>query len=209
MRKVSLSPARGRGKRAELLLDGKRAFATATEKGNASEAPGSGQEQQVFRDCMNAAVRFITYRPRSEFEVRQRLQKEGCERAVIDAALEELKRRSLVNDADFAAAWMEDRNTFNPRSRKLIKLELRQKGIAGEVADQAVSGMDDSEIAYRAAKKKARGLSVSQHENFRKKLVEFLKRRGFDYGVINIVVDRVWQEAVSENFSARSPDAGA
>ena len=95
---------------------------------------------------------------------------------------------------DFARFWKENRDSFSPRSQWLTKLELRQKGVAGDIIDQVVGTIDDGDSAYRAALSKARRLSRSDYQDFRRRLGEYLKRRGFGYGVINHTVERVWEE---------------
>jgi len=57
-----------------------------------------------------------------------------------------------------------------------------------------VGAVDDDNSAYRAATSKARGLPLSDYQSFRRRLGEYLKRRGFGYGVIKHAVERVWQE---------------
>ena len=157
--------------------------------------PVNRPDSENFQDCFKAAVRFLGYRPRSEHEVRQRLQQRGFEGDSINAVIAELKKQGLLDDLAFAESWRDDRNAFNPRSRWLIKSELRQKRIAGDIIDQVTGAMDDEDNAYRAASIKARSLSRSDCEGFRRRLGEYLKRRGFDYGLINRVVEQVWRES--------------
>jgi len=57
-----------------------------------------------------------------------------------------------------------------------------------------IETVDDDESAYQAALRKARNLPLSDYQSFRRRLGEYLKRRGFGYGVINHTVERIWQE---------------
>jgi regulatory protein len=146
-----------------------------------------------FHRCLNAAIRYLSYRPRSEFEVRERLQRHGFNDS-IELVIARLKERGLVNDMDFARFWKENRDSFSPRSQWLTKLELRQKRVADDIIDQVVDTIDNDDSAYRAALSKARRLSRSDYQSFRRRLGEYLKRRGFGYGVINHTIERLWQE---------------
>jgi regulatory protein len=94
----------------------------------------------------------------------------------------------------FAQFWRDNRQSFSPRSQWLTKLELRRKGVAADIIDQVVDTVDNADSAYRAALSKARSLSQSDYQSFRRRLGEYLKRRGFGYGVINHTVERIWQE---------------
>jgi len=150
------------------------------------------READLFHRCLGAAFRLLSYRPRSEMEMRQRL----ClrfETETVDKVLGQLRQRQMVDDAAFARFWKENRETFRPRSRRLLELELRRKGVDSEVVSQALMGVDDEELAYRAAQRKGRNLE-KDYEVFREKLGAYLVRRGFSYEVTNRTVQRVWRE---------------
>jgi regulatory protein len=146
-----------------------------------------------FYRCFNAASHFLSYRPRSEFEVRERLLRRGFDNNTTESAIAKLKEQGLVDDAAFAQFWKENRDSFSPRSQWLIKLELRQKGVTDNLIDQSTD-IIDADSAYRAALNKARSLPRSDYQSFRRRLGEFLKRRGFGYGVINHTIERLWSE---------------
>ena len=205
MNKITgLTAGKRREKRINVYLDGKYAFNLLSEVA-LTEGLRIGQElseEQMetltgadhYQRCRNAAIRYLGYRPRSEAEIRQRLNKHGFESAYIDKALDRLKEQGLVDDNAFARFWKDNRESFSPRSRRLTKLELQRKGLDGEIIEQIISEVDDSDSAYRAAINKARRLSPSDYQIFRRRLGEHLGRRGFGYDVINETVARVWKE---------------
>jgi regulatory protein len=149
--------------------------------------------------CLNAAYRYLGYRPRSEAELRERLGRRGFPREYIDAVIDKLREQGLLDDLAFAQFWVENRATFRPRSRGLTRSELRKKGVAEEAIRQAVGEMDETEAAYRAALGRARRLSRLEYPEFRQRLGEFLRRRGFTYETINRAVKRAWEEREKEN----------
>ncbi len=144
--------------------------------------------------CFRAAMRFLSYRPRSESETRERLLKLGFEMADIDAAIEKLRQAGYLDDAAFARLWAEDRKTFKPRSQKAIKMELKRKGIDSEIIKAAVEGNDDIAVARQLATRKARTLPVSDFQVFHRRLGAYLQRKGFEFAVINKLVKETWQE---------------
>lgn len=148
----------------------------------------------LFQRCLNAALRFLSYRPRSEAETRMRLRR-GFDEETIDRVILQLKARQMIDDVAFARFWRENRESFSPRSERMLKLELRRKGIAAEVIDEVLEGIDEDEDAYRAAQKKARSLSQEDYDTFRRKLGAFLRRRGFSYEVANHALERLWRDA--------------
>jgi len=200
---TAIRVGRRRGKRVNVFLDGGYAFSLEAEVA-IREGLEVGQElsanqietltrSDCFHRCLNAAAHYLGYRPRSEFELRERLQRRGFDGDNVDAVLAKLKEQGLVDDMAFAQFWRDNRQSFSPRSQWLTKLELRQKGVAADIIDQVVDAADD-ESAYRAALSKARSLSPSDYQSFRRRLGEYLKRRGFGYGVISHTVERIWQE---------------
>ena len=205
MRKITaIRAGRGRQKRVNIYLDGKYAFSleaevAAKEGLQVEQVLAANQVEALamsdnFHRCLNAAVRYLGYRPRSESELREKLHQRGFDGDSIEAVITRLKERGLVDDMAFAQFWKDNREAFSPRSRWLTRLELQRKGVANDIIDLAVNTLDDDDNAYRAALSKAGSLPHSDYQNFCRKLGEYLKRRGFSYGVINHAVERIWQE---------------
>jgi regulatory protein len=108
--------------------------------------------------------------------------------------MERLRRSNLVDDKRFANNWIDNRNQFRPRGRRALTYELKHKGISEEIIEQTLEGFDESEMAYLAARKKARRWENLEWPDFRSKIYGFLARRGFNYEIIIPVVERVWSE---------------
>jgi len=206
---TALRVGKGRKKRVNVFLDDRFAFSLEAEV-VIKEGLQVGQELSAsqiealakldhFHRCLNAATHYFGYRPRSEFEVRERLQRRGFDGDSIEVVIGRLKEQGLVNDIDFAQFWRENRVSFSPRSQWLAKLEMRRKGVADDIIDQVIDTIDDDDSAYRAALSKARSLPRSDYQGFRRRLGGYLKRRGFGYGVINHTVERIWQEQLSSS----------
>jgi len=152
------------------------------------------QVEEARERALQQALLFLSYRPRSESEIRQNLRKHEYPDEVIDLTLERLRQDGLANDNEFGRAWVENRSTFRPRSRRMMAMELRQKGLDQESVSSAVENVDDEALAYEAAQKRAPRFKDLEWIEFRKKLSEFLARRGFSYSVIAPVVTRIWNE---------------
>jgi regulatory protein len=147
------------------------------------------------------ALNYLSYRPRSENEVRGNLRKHNFSDDVILDVIERLRRNRLVNDYDFAQLWVENRADFRPRGRWALSAELRRKGIKTDIIDAVLQDIDEIELATQAAVKQSRRYRGLTWEEYRVKMVAFLARRGFNYGVAAPVVKKVWAEANT------SPDA--
>jgi regulatory protein len=201
---TALKVSRGRGKRVKVFLDGKITFSLETEVAlkeglKVGQELSDGQIENLngannYQLCYDAAARYLSYRLRSEYELRKRLIRRGFNEDNIDAVLTKLKEQGLINDCEFAQFWKDNRQAFSPRSQWLTRLELKQKGVPNEVIEQVISTIDDADNAYRAATNRARRLTIYEYQSFRRRLGEYLRRRGFGYGVINKTIERLWQE---------------
>ena len=152
------------------------------------------QAEDARERAMQQALLYLSYRARSEKEIRQNLGKHKIPDAVIEETLERLRRDGFANDKQFASAWVENRSTFRPRGRRALALELRQKGIDDNIIESALEDIDEEALAYEAGLKKASKLRVREWSEFRKKMSDFLARRGFSYSVIAPIVSRLWNE---------------
>ena len=206
---TGIKRGKGREKRVNVYLDGKYALGLLMETA-LKEGLKVGQEidesqldtlegRDRFQRCLNAAIRFLGYRPRSEAEIRQRLQRHGYESENIEKSLARLKEQGLVDDTAFARFWKENRETFSPRSRRMTGLELRRKGLSNDIIEQVISEIDEKDSAYRAALKKAPRLSTKEYQDFRQRLGDYLGRRGFNYSTIKEIIEKVWKEHKEDN----------
>lgn len=201
---TGLKTGKRREKRVNVFLDGTFAFSLDAEVVTKA-ALRIGQELEPrqeeelagadrYQRCFNAAIRFLSYRPRSEREVLQRLLKHGYDEVTIEKAISRLKELELVDDTEFARYWAENREQFSPRSRSLVTWELQRKGLDREIIDQIVTGVNEDESACRAARKKARSLPITDYQIFRQRLWGYLGRRGFNYEVVKRTVEIIWKE---------------
>ena len=196
-------------KQVGMFLDGKFVISLDTEVA-AKEGLKIGQDlsdDQIkilmknigFTRCLNTAYRYLSYRPRSEAEMKGHLHQRGFADSQIEIVINKLKEQNLLDDTAFAQFWKENREMFRPRSQRLTRLELRKKGVADEIIDEVTDDSNDMDSAYRAALSKAQRLPKQEYEVFRRRLGDYLKRRGFGYTVINRTVKRIWQELTEQN----------
>ena len=151
--------------------------------------------------AMSVALRYLTARPRSERELRDRLRRRQVGEVVIDRTVEKLRTKGLLDDFTFAQYWVDQRVTFRPRSRRMLEMELRQKGVDGEAIKGVILDMDDEAEAYRAAQRRARSLPADDFDSFFKKLVDHLRRRGFGYVTAAKTARGMWSELTSPEES--------
>jgi regulatory protein len=164
------------------------------------------QIEEARERAFQQAMLFLSYRARSESEIRQNLRKHEMPEEVIEQTLERLRQDGFANDGKFARAWVENRSVFRPRSRRLMAVELKQKGLNEEDVTSALEDVDDKALAYEAAQKRAPRFKNLEWIEFRKKLSDFLARRGFSYSVIAPVVTRLWNETHKDKHHFEEED---
>lgn len=155
-------------------------------------------EKDALEVAYQRALDLLNHRPRSEKEIRQRLTDKGFQPDQIDQVVEKLKKASLVKDETFARMWVESRNEFHPRGRRLLRYELRSKGITDQHIDSALEKIPgEEELARKAAIQYARRLDGLDWQLFRNRLSGFLARRGFSYSTIAPIVKELWDYQTS------------
>ncbi len=155
-------------------------------------------ERDTFEVVYQRSLDLINHRPRSEKEIRQRLGEKNYSAEQIDQVVEKLKLAGLIRDEDFARMWIDSRKEFHPRSKSLIRFELKNKGIAEEQIDAALKELPaEQELAYHAASQYVRRLHGVDWQTFRKRLGGYLARRGFSYGTVAPLVKELWQQQIN------------
>lgn len=195
--------------RVNVYLDGQYAFAlpaldAARLKVGQHLSDVEIAELQATDDAAKAydkAVRYLSYRPRSTAEVRRTLEEAEFAPEAIEATLARLTGQGYLDDAAFAAYWVDNRRRFRPKGEQALRQELRRAGVDKETIDESLDGLDSSEAAYAAAQPRANRLSAlaaGDPTAFKRKLGEFLLRRGFTYDVVRDVVARLLREMQEE-----------
>jgi len=151
-------------------------------------------QEDRLESLYQRALRYLSFRPRSEKEMRLYLLRHEQDERVRELVLERLKANGWLDDQRFAAQWVENRVAFRPRGKKALALELKQRGIQATDIDQAVQELDEEELAYQAAQKVLGRYKNLDQNTFRRKLYDLLVRRGFSYEVVLPTIHRCWQE---------------
>jgi regulatory protein len=192
--------------RVNVYLDGKFAFGLAAIEAArlrlgqelSDEEIAKLEERDDLETAHERALHFLSFRPRSESELRRYLEGKGTSPEHVEEVLARLARVGLVDDAAFARFWVENRGTFRPRGSRALRYELRQKGLSTEAIDEALAEHDDEALALEAARGHVRKLRGLPELEFRRRMYEFLARRGFNYDVISEVVEPLWRELEAE-----------
>lgn len=146
----------------------------------------------IFRAAKLSAVKYLALRLRCEGDVRQKLAKEGYGRDIIEKVIEEVKALGYINDKLFVQKYIYDRSKLKPKSKKMLKMELKNKGIAEDIINEVIDDwkMDDSIVAESLVLRKF-GKYDLKDEKIIKRIYSFLHHRGFNYETIEGVISKV------------------
>ena len=197
---TSLKPQRNK-KRVNVYLDGKFGFGLDLENfmrlGLKVEQELAEEEIQEilkkaeFQKVYEKIVRFATLRPRSEKEVRDWLRKHKVHRSLFKDLFKRLKRLDLLDDSKFAKWWVEQRMNFRPKAKRILSQELRMKGIDRNTIEDVLSEIkiDEGKIARGLLEKKKYKWGKLDRLSAKKKMSEFLARKGFGWEIVKKAID--------------------
>jgi len=151
-------------------------------------------DSNSLQDCLDAAYYYLSYRPRSEGEIRQWLHKRGFPNELTEKTIARLREQKLSDDLAFAQFWKDNRLSFRPKSKRLIERELGDKRVDAEIIEQVTKDIDDEEIAYKLGSSRMPALAHLDYPAFYRRLSSYLTYRGFSYEVIKRAVSLLWQE---------------
>ncbi len=143
-----------------------------------------------FQKVYDKILRFGSLRPRSEKEYRDWLRKHKVHESLHKDLFNRLKRLDFINDKRFAVWWIDQRKTFKPKGVRALTAELRQKGLDKKVIDEVLSeaGIDEEvEVRKLIDKYKYKWGKLGGLEK-RKKVSEFLLRRGFGWEAVRKIL---------------------
>lgn len=154
-----------------------------------------------FEKFYNKALEFLSYRPRSEKEVRDKLKLKKVDPPTIDKIIAKLIDKKFINDEEFARQWIESRLRFKPRSLRLVKMELKQKGISQEIIESRIKNQElgsesDLESAKKLVEKRIGRLKGLPKQKIYEKLGRYLASKGFNWDTIKKAVDEVLDKGV-------------
>lgn len=146
-------------------------------------------EENEIGKILDKVYRFLSYRPRSEKEIKDYLKKKNVGLKVEEAVLVRLKKLKLVDDQEFARWWIDSRSKGKPKGKIVLQRELWQKGIEREIAQKLLGKQDELTLAQKAAAKKLKSFKNLPRREFYQKMGAYLVRRGFEWETAKSVID--------------------
>jgi regulatory protein len=149
------------------------------------------------------AYRFISYKPRTLKEVSDKLKAKGFQSDLVSKVVEELKNYGFINDLEYARNFVLNRSRSKTLGELALRRELLSKGISSEIVDEVLSErenlIDEFEIALDLAQGKLKQVKSLKkrkkgRDEYKRRIYEFLLRRGFKFETINRVMREIFDD---------------
>ncbi|MBI3790213.1 MAG: regulatory protein RecX [Gemmatimonadetes bacterium] len=151
------------------------------------------------------ALKMLERRPYPRAELERALKRKGVVADVAADLVERLADSGLVNDATFARTLARSHLVGRGSSVRRVQMELARKGVARDVATDALAEVREDEglqtedaSVERAARKKLKSLGGLDPLTRARRLTGFLARRGFSGDLIRTTLRRLDQEAAEK-----------
>jgi regulatory protein len=194
-------------------LDGSRRGKAARRTGGSAAQASNEPEADPVAVAREICLRLLTVRARTREELAQALRKRGVPDEASSAVLERFDEVGLIDDAAFAGQWVRARHKQRGLARRAIAVELRRKGVADEVAQEALTEVDTAAEEQRARElvdRKLRTVPADTPERrvtAARRLVGMLARRGYPGGIAYRVVREALAAHGAEEDELGAPDA--
>lgn len=163
------------------------------------------QQAEELQSAKQVALRFLSHRPRTEREIRDRLREKEFADDDIAATIDELKRLGLVNDQQFAQMYVRDALARRPVGRLLLRQKMLLLGLERQLVDETLNAAFDDDTAEQMAREAAqqflrrRAMRKEDPLKLRNGVAQFLMRRGFSWNVIQPILNSLPQTNIRNN----------
>jgi regulatory protein len=144
-----------------------------------------------FQKTLDKLLKFATLRPRSEKEIKDYFKRKKVHESLIPELWNRLKHLELINDREFADWWVEQRQNFKPKAKRILEQELRIKGIDKDIIDEVLGEIkiDEEKMARELLMKKAYKWRALPRRQAGQKMSQYLAGKGFSWETIDKVID--------------------
>jgi len=143
-----------------------------------------------FQKTLDKLLRFATLRPRSEGEINNYLRRKKVHESMHSQLFDRLNHLELIDDEKFAKWWVEQRQAFRPKPKRILSNELRVKGINSEIIKKVVGEeeIDEEKMAKDLIEKRAYKWKNLEGFELKQKMSQYLAQKGFTWEIVEKVV---------------------
>lgn len=144
------------------------------------------QNSLIYIKAQDTALHYIGYKMRTVKEIRMKLEEKEFSEDVMERVIEFLEKYGYADDREYCRKYIKEKLRMKPKSGYALKIELKQRGISSRIIDEvmAQTEVDEEGDAFRWLERKSRGIWPPQDDKQKKKLYDFLLRKGYSYDII-------------------------
>ncbi|NOX32641.1 MAG: regulatory protein RecX [Deltaproteobacteria bacterium] len=133
--------------------------------------------------ALNLAIRYLSYQPRTIYQMQEYLKKKGFGEEIVKKIIKILIKKKYLNDKEFAFFFVESKVKYKPESKFAFRYDLKKKGICPLIIDSVLEQYNDRDLAIKSVGMKIKTWQNFDTETFKKKMMNFLRYRGFNYDI--------------------------
>lgn len=149
------------------------------------------------KQALVTSLRLLSATPKSRKLLETKLSERGFDSDVIRKTVEALERQGLLSDRALGESLLENFKNYRLSGKKRIAFEMKKRGIASPLIQELVAKYgpeEEREKATQLAREKWEKLKKLASQKRRKRVYDFLLRRGFDYSLSRDVVETLDRE---------------
>ena len=183
--------------RYNVFIDGAYAFALPMQdilyfklkegKEVSEETVGYIQESLIYIKAQDTALHYIGYKMRTVQEIRRKLAEKAFSEEITERVIVFLEKYGYADDREYCRKYIREKLRTKPKSGYALKIELKQRGISSSVIDEVLreTEIDEEADAFGWLERKSCGQWPPEDEKKKKKLQDFLLRKGYSYDKIS------------------------
>jgi regulatory protein len=152
-------------------------------------------DSDELKKARSKAFRYLSYRDRSSREMVEYLNQKGYSRSIVRKTLDRLTELGYIDDERFGVSWGQSRVSSKKFGPRRLKQELLAKGLSDEIVDRTLATLyaevDEEELARRCAEKKVSSLRGLDVDVQRRRLAQFLQRKGYPATIVYKILDEM------------------
>lgn len=158
-------------------------------------------QAEEYNKVKQAVLRYLSYKPRTVYEVKQFLKQKEYDLTLGEQAIGEMKQQGFLDDRQYAKNWVAERNRKGYGTLRL-RQELARKGVASSYIDEALIEMDEEEqrqLAMKVAERRYLRICGEPWPTIERRLGHYLLRQGYPMSLVYTVLRAFHERYEQEN----------
>lgn len=147
-------------------------------------------KENDFNRCKNEALKQISYRSRTSFDLKNKLIEKKYSEDAINKVIQFLEDYDLIDDKLYVKSFVNDKSKINNWSKGKIRYKLKAKHIDDSLIETYLNEISDDEEYEKAYEA---GLHKKESVDDKNKVYRFLASRGFSYDIIRDVLSDLFK----------------